>query len=477
MTTADLAQLDATAQAELVRRGDVHPKELVEAAISRIEALDPSLNALVFRDFDRARDQAARGTTGPFAGVPFLLKDLGPEQAGLPQYQGNRVLRDLDRRAQTDDALGAKFRSAGFITLGKTNVPEFGPHPTTQPTAFGSAHNPWNLEHTPGGSSGGTAAAVAAGLVPLAHGNDGGGSIRIPASFCGLVGLKPSRGRVPAPDQLSRYGVDFALTRTVRDAAALLDAVHGNEPGEMFTAPAPGRPYVEELRADPGKLRIGVIADPTVFAGAAALDPECVAAARKTAELLASLGHTVEEAWPAKLLDLEARRATGATWAAGGASSYNAFVAQIGREPEPDDVEPYTWARWQRAQTISLRDYLAAAVAQQEWALEVSSWWSDYDLLLTPTTGEPAPPIAEMEPDPDQPWRIDRRYARVATFTIPFNVTGHPAISLPLATSSAGLPIGLQLVADHFREDLLLRVAAQLEQAAPWADRRPPTHA
>ena len=477
MNANELATLDATAQAELVRRGHVHPKELVEAAIARLEEFDPKLNALVFRDFDRARDQAASATTGSLAGVPFLLKDLGPDQAGLPQYQGNRVLRELDRRADRDDALGAKFRAAGLITLGKTNVPEFGPHPTTQPDAFGPSRNPWNLDHTPGGSSGGSAAAVAAGLVPIAHGNDGGGSIRIPASFCGLVGLKPSRGRVPAPDQISRYGVDLGLTRTVRDTAALLDAVHDYVPGEMFTAPPPARPYVDEVGRDPGALRIGLLADPTVFDGAPELDPDCVAAARAAADLLASLGHRVEEAWPQKLLDLEARRATGATWAGGGASTRNAFIAQVGREPDPDDVEPYTWARWQRAQTISLSDYLAAAVAQQAWAVEVSQWWNDYDLLLTPTTGEPAPTIEDMRPDPDEPWRIDRRYARIATFTIPFNVTGHPAISLPLATSGAGLPIGTQLVANHFREDVLLRVAAQLETAAPWADRRPGVHA
>jgi amidase len=478
VTTDEYAALDATAQADLVRRGDVHPKELVEAAIARLDAFDPTLNALVFRDFDRARHAAAgRLPDGPFAGVPFLLKDLGVDQAGLPQYQGNRVFRELDQRAAADDELGARFRRAGLITLGKTNVPEFGPHPTTQPTAFGPARNPWDLDRTPGGSSGGSAAAVAAGLVPIAHANDGGGSIRIPASFSGLVGLKPSRGRVSAPEQLSRYTAQLAVTRTVRDAAAILDAVHGDVPGQFLVAPPPAGRYVDELVAEPGRLRIGLLADSAVFDSAPPTDADCVAGARQTAALLESLGHQVEEAWPGALLDPGARRATGATWAGGGISEYNMFVARTGREPTEDDVEPFTWARWQRARTISLGEYLKAANAQQEWALDIVQWWTEFDLLLTPTTGESAPTIAEMHPDPDQPWRIDKRYARIAVFTMPFNVTGQPAISLPLATSPSGLPVGVQLVAAPFREDVLLRTAAQLEQAAPWADRRPLVHA
>src|SRR6059058_775650 len=363
MSTDDYADLDATAQAELVRRGDVHPKELVEAAITRLDAFDPTLNALVFRDFDRARQTAAGPTkNAPFAGVPFLLKDLGVDQEGLPQYEGNRVFRDLDQRAAADDELGARFRRAGLITLGKTNVPEFGPHPTTQPDAFGPTRNPWDLERTPGGSSGGSAAAVAAGLVPIAHANDGGGSIRIPASFSGLVGLKPSRGRVGAPEQISRYTAQLAVTRTVRDAAAILDAVHGDVPGQLLVAPPPAGRYVDELTVDPGRLRIGLLADSAVFDGAPPTDPECVAGARATATVLESLGHHVEDAWPRTLLDMQARRATGATWAGGGINEHNMFVARTGREPTEEDVEPFTWARWQRAQTISLRDYLKASI-------------------------------------------------------------------------------------------------------------------
>src|SRR5437763_396487 len=367
----EYAGLDATSQAELVRRGEVHPKELIEAAIARVEQFDPTLNALVFRDFDRARQVAAGPINGgPFAGVPFLLKDLGVDQEGLPQYEGNRVFRELDQRAVADDELGARFRRAGLITLGKTNVPEFGPHPTTQPDAFGPTRNPWDLERTPGGSSGGSAAAVAAGLVPVAHANDGGGSIRIPASFTGLVGLKPSRGRVSAPTQLSRYTAQLAVTRTVRDTAAILDALHGDIPGQFLVAPPPAGRYVDELGADPGRLRIGVLADSGVFDGAPPTEPDCVAGARQTAALLESLGHHVEDAWPRQLLDVQARRATGATWAGGGINEHNMFVARTGREPAEEDVAPFTWARWPRAQTISLRDYLAASDAQQAWALD-----------------------------------------------------------------------------------------------------------
>lgn len=473
----EITGLDATAQAELVRRGEVSAGELVEVAIARAEALDRELNFLVYADFDRARDEAGSATPGPLGGVPFLLKDLGPNQKGFPQYQGNRVLRRLDVRAGTDHPLGARFRRAGLVTLGKTSVPEFGPHPTTQPEAFGPTRNPWAPQRTPGGSSGGSAAAVAAGVVPVAHGNDGGGSIRIPASFCGLVGLKPSRGRVTAPEQVSRYGVDLALTRTVRDAAVVLDVVHGTLPGELFHAPPPGGAYVEELTRPPGRLRVGIIDDASRFEGSSPTHPECSKAARRAGELLESLGHHVEEAWPPSLLDFEARRATGAIWAAGSARTLGEFAALIGREPTADDVEPYTWASWQRATKISLRDYTAAAVAQQHWAVQVSHWWSGYDLLVTPTTGEPAPTVDEMIPDPQRPWGIDRRYAAIAAFTMPFNVTGHPAVSLPLATTSDGLPVGVQLVAGHFREDLLLRVAAQLEEAAPWVARRPPAAA
>lgn len=490
----DLAGLDATAQAELVRRGQVHPKELVEAAITRIEALNPILNAVIAPLFDHGRAVVSNsgslqlGTeTGspPFPGVPFLLKDLGTNQKGLPQYSGNRVLRELDWRSPSDTPLGARFAAAGLVTLGKTNVPEFGPHPTTQPAAFGPTRNPWAIDRTPGGSSGGSSAAVAAGMVPVAHANDGGGSIRIPASWCGLVGLKPTRGRMPSPDQISRYGVELAVTRSVRDAAALLDATHGSTQGELFAGPRPVRAYVEEVGTDPGRLRIGLLTD----GGGIHVHPDCMAAAERTARLLESLGHHVEMAAPALLFDEEARMATRDTWSAGGVASCAAFADKIGRPPTAEDVEPYTWARWQRAGQISLERYLVASTAQQQWAVSVSAWWrgaegaetdrrSDrFDLLLTPTTGEPAPLISEIDPDPSRPWSIDRRYGGIARFTMPFNVSGHPAITLPLHVTEDGLPVGSQLVADHYREDILLAVAGQLEAAAPWFGHRPGVHA
>src|SRR6059058_3946701 len=281
MSTDDYADLDATAQAELVRRGDVHPKELVEAAITRLDAFDPTLNALVFRDFDRARQTAASATqAGPFTGVPFLLKDLGVDQAGLPQYEGNRVFRDLDQRAPADDELGARFRRAGLVTLGKTNVPEFGPHPTTQPEAFGPTRNPWDLDRTPGGSSGGSAAAVAAGMVPLAHGADGGGSIRIPAACCGLVGLKATRHRISRGPDVGEHWLSIGgvLTRTVADTAAALDAIEGYECGDPAWLESPAESFARAADRDPGRLRIALTLDPPMDTE---VHPECARATRE----------------------------------------------------------------------------------------------------------------------------------------------------------------------------------------------------
>jgi amidase len=344
----DLAELDAWEQAARVRRGEVTPAELVEEAIARIERIDPKIHALVSPLFDEAR-AAARAPLpdGPFHGVPFLMKDLGATQQGQPYYAGNRALRDARYRAPHDTYLGARFRRAGLIALGKTNTPEFGLQSTTQPLAFGPTRNPWDLERSSGGSSGGSAAAVAAGLVPVAHANDGAGSIRIPAAWCGVVGLKPSRGRVPVePTSIGRSFAGFGITRSVRDAAALLDAVHGHEPGDLYRVPPPQRPYADELGADPGSLRVGLL----TRAPGAVVHDDCRAGAEAAAKLLESLGHRVE----------------------------------------PD---------------------------------------------------------------------------------------GPPALTLPLHQSPDGLPIGVQLVARVGREDLLFRVASQLEAARPWSGRRPPVHA
>jgi amidase len=469
----DFAAMDAVAQAELVRRRAVTPLELVDAAIARIERHNAALNAVITPLFEAAR-AAARSPAlpdGPLRGVPFLLKDLGAQQQGQPYYCGNKALRALGYRSPADTLLGARFRAAGLITLGKTNLPEFGPQPTTQPLAFGDTHNPWDLRRSPGGSSGGSSAAVAAGLVPLAHANDGGGSIRLPASWCGLVGLKPSRGRTaPPPRWVVRNGVEHVVARSVRDAALVLDLVHGSAPGDLYSLPPPARSYASEVGADPGRLRIGVL----TRAPFGDTHPECVAAAESAARMLASLGHRVEPAWPEALFDVEVPRQTGALWSVMTAKDLLELAQLIGRPVTADDVEPYTWATAERAKRYSGADYLLASEVQQLYALRVAAWWSTgYDLLLTPTAGEPPPWLDELRPDAADPLRIGARFGRIAAFTMPWNVTGQPAISLPLHMTPDGLPVGVQLVADMGREDVLLRIAAQVEAAAPWAGRRP----
>ena len=324
--SGDLARLDATAQAEMVRSGEASPLELVEAAIARTEALNPELNAVIHPLFDEARE-AAEGDLpdGPFRGVPFMLKDLGAALAGQPFHLGMRYLKDRDFRIPVDTYLGQRFRDAGFVTIGKTNTPELGILPTTEPQAYGPTRNPWDTGRSSGGSSGGSAAAVASGMVPVAHANDGGGSIRVPASECGLVGLKPTRQRTSEGpligDNMSGLTAELVVSRSVRDTAAILDAVHGPAPGDPYVAPRPARPYVEELTAYPGALRIGLVTDPIV---AEEPDPAVVAAAREAAALLESLGHTVEEVSLAGLESFDLIESFLVRWSAGQAATLEA---------------------------------------------------------------------------------------------------------------------------------------------------------
>lgn len=477
--TATLASMDATAQAELVRNGEASPTELVEAAIARVEQVNPELNAVIHEFFDEAREAAAGDLPdGPFRGVPLLLKDLGPALAGQPMHLGMQALKDADFRVPVDTYLAQRFRDAGFVTIGKTNVPELGILPTTESRAYGAAHNPWDTERTPGGSSGGSAAAVASGMVPLAHANDGGGSIRIPASICGLVGLKPTRQRVSegpiVGDNMSGLTVDLAVTRSVRDTAAVLDAIRGAAPGDPYVAPEPSRPYVEELGVT-GPMRIGVLEQPPVVGLES--HPECVAAVRAARELLASLGHEIEESAPmdaqlAETLDLEDSFMT--RWAAGQAASLAGLGMLIGRELGPDDVEPLTWALAEVGRERSAGRYLADVALHQTVTRAIAGWFeSGFDLLLTPTLAEPPVPLGTYDQSGDDPLDAFRRAVPAGAFTAIFNATGQPAISLPLHWNDDGLPIGIQLVAAYGREDLLIRIAAELEQAQPWGDRRP----
>ena len=367
------------------------------------------------------------------------------------------------------------------MILGRTNTPELGILPTTEPVAYGATHNPWDLDRSPGGSSGGSAAAVAAGIVAAAHANDGGGSIRIPASHCGLVGLKPTRGRVTmAPDFGDVMGGlvnELAVTHSVRDAAAILDAIQGPAPGDPYAAPALERPYLEEVGADPGRLRIGLMTTPP--GGQFEAHPECVAGAEGAAALLEELGHGVERSYPADLDDPSYIVNFLTRWTAGVDWNLKYWGAKIGREIGPDDVEPCTWALAEQGRTHAASDLLLAVEEAQAGSRRIASWWADdgFDLLLTPTCAEPPPRLGEHDAPPDNPLAPIVRATPFAIFTAGFNTTGQPAISLPLHMTGDGLPVGVQLVAAFGREDLLLRVAAQIEAARPWAERTPPVHA
>jgi len=479
MPDDNLAFLDATAQAELVRRGDVSPCELVDAAIARIERLNPTLNAVIHPLFEPARARAAAlsDRPSPFRGVPFLLKDFFGHTEGDPFHMGTRFLRDLGFRAPHDSYLAAKFRSAGFVFLGRTNTPELGILPTTEPDAYGPTRNPWDPERSTGGSSGGSAAAVASGMVPAAHANDGGGSIRIPASECGLVGLKPSRGRTSfGPDigePLGGLAVEGVVTRSVRDTAAILDAIAGPMPGDPYTAPPPARPFREEVGAAPGRLRIGVLT--RAPGGVVAVHPDCVAATEGAARLLESLGHGVETSHPDALDEIETGQHFATMFATHVAHLLDVLGPFVGRTLGAADVDAFSWALAEIGRTCSASQYLTTVDWLHGFTRRVASWWTaGYDLLLTPTLSEPPPPLGSfVAPDPIM---VGMRATAFACFTSPFNMTGQPALSLPLDWNADGLPVGVQLVAAYGREDLLLRVAAQLEQARPWAARRPRVH-
>jgi len=464
--------LDATEQADLVRRGEVSPQELVEAAIARIEAVNPDLDAVIRTRFGRAREEAA-GTLpdGPFRGVPILLKDLGCVVAGEVTAFGLGPLREL--AWPVTSYLAEHFRAAGFISLGRTNVPELGTSVTTEPRSFPPARNPWHPGHSTGGSSGGSAAAVASGMVAVAHASDGGGSIRIPASECGLVGLKPTRGRVsqgPLTGEAWAGGViDGVVTRSVRDAAGVLDVISAAMPGDPYYAPPLRRPLRQEAGADPGRLRIGVLDRP----GAEVYldDQQCRQAVAGAARLLEALGHQLEESTPAGMFDPEFARHFTTVIAADTEATFQAFERMLGRPIADDDIEPRNLAYRRAGRALGTVAYLNSRQRLGTWARRMARWWTGHDLLLTPTLGAPPPELGWFTAA--GPGQEGRRIASFIPYTAQFNMTGQPAISLPLHWTPEGLPVGVQLVAAYGREDLLIQVASQLEQAAPWAGRRP----
>jgi len=473
----ELAFLDATAQAELVRRGEVNAIELVEAAIERIERLNPAINAVITPMYEEARAAAAGELPdGPFKGVPFLLKDLLADYAGVRTCEGSAFL--LGRYVPDHDSeLVSRHKRAGLIVVGKTNTPEFGLVPTTEPHLFGPSRNPWDTGRTTGGSSGGSAAAVAAGIVPMAHGNDGGGSIRIPASCCGLFGLKPTRGRNPlgpdTGDMMSGLVMEHALTRSVRDSAALLDATSGPDTGDPYWAPPKERPFLHEAGADPGKLRVAFT---NVAATGAQVHQDCVSAVHEAAQLCSELGHEVEEAVP-EIDGAWVLPRFMTLYSAGCAAGIDYCAHYLNLIPTEDKFEPLTWAMYELGRKRTASDYLLALSDLQKLSRDIARFFTKYDILITPTLAEPPVPLGTFDSPVDDAMQGMRRAGAFAPFTPLFNITGQPAMSMPLFWNSEGLPIGTQFVGRFGDEATLFRLAAQLEEARPWAGRRPPTSA
>ncbi len=472
MAFAEYGNYDGLGLAELVKNRDVKPIELVDEAITRAEKLNPKLNFVVFKDYDRAR-QAAQGKLpqGPFSGVPFFLKDIFAFAEGMPTRQASRFMPVIPW--PHDSGLVARYRAAGLIFLGKTNVPEFGLVPTTESKLYGPARNPWNLEHSTGGSSGGSAAAVAARIVPLAHANDGGGSIRIPASCCGLVGLKPTRARMSyGPDfgdVLDGLANDHVVSRTVRDTAAALDATAGGVEGDPYWAPAAPPSYLALLAAKPKKLRI---AFSTKKLDGNPLHADCVAAIKEAAAHCERLGHIVEEAAP----DLNQPALIPAFltfWAANLASGIDYIAKMTGQTPSADKFEGLTWGLYEAGKKISASEYLHAKNQMQGAARNAAKFHQKHDVWLSSTLGLPPVKLGSFDMEERDPQKAFAPLIDYVPFTAMQNVTGQPAINLPLYWNDQGLPIGTHFVGRYGDEATLLQLAAQLEQAAPWAQRRP----
>jgi len=473
----DVRMLDAVGMAELVHHGDATPLELVADAIARIERINPTLNAVTRPLFDEARRAAAQvPRDAPLAGVPFLLKDLVAEQAGVPLTEGSDFLGD-DLVPERDSELVTRFRRAGLVVLGITNTPEFGILCTTEPRRFGACRNPWDIGLSTGGSSGGSAAAVASRMVPAAHANDGGGSIRIPASCCGLFGLKPTRGRTSlAPvygDLFTGLVTEHVVTVSVRDSAAILDAVAGSAPGDPFVIAPPEQPYLTEVGAPCRRLRIGFS---TRAPGGREVQADSVDAIIRAVELLEQLNHEVEEAAPN--FDAAAMgRAFAVLWSAGVAWTLDHWGRRLGRQAREADVEPLTWELASRGQAASAADYLMAVEDLQSESRAIAAFFESHDLWLTPTLAEPPLRLGELasrEGDVSAPLR---RMGRFSPFTHLANLTGRPAMSVPLHWNPEGIPIGVHFMGALGAEATLFRLAGQLEEACGWAGRLPPVHA
>jgi amidase len=476
MAFREYTQFDGIGLAELVRRREITAVELVDEAISIAQRRNPDLKAIVFEMFDIAREGARKSDAdagdAPFRGVPFALKDLMGNHVGVPTTCGSRFLAGIP--ANHDSELVVRFRRAGLLAIGKTACSEFGLIPTSESDLHGACGNPWNLEHSAGGSSGGSAAAVAAGIVPVAHASDGGGSIRIPASCCGLVGMKPTRARnTLAPligDVMNGFVIEHAVSRTVRDSAALLDCTHGPGVGDPYVAPPPARPYLEEVSTAPGRLRIAAWSKSV---NGDAIDPDCQQAAEEAAALCEELGHDVDVAMPP--FDVEMMTNAFLTiWAAGATATIDLLQLSSGRAPAAEFFEPLTWALYERGRKTSASDYQKAVALTQLAGRQIGAFFESYDAWLSPTLARP--PMRNGTLDRNET-DLDKAFAPIldyATFTPVFNATGQPAVSLPLHRTAAGLPVGVQFAGRFGEEGLLYRLAGQIEAARPWIQHRPP---
>jgi amidase len=459
----------------LVRSGELSSRELVEASLARIDEVDGRVNAFTFLDRDgalAAADAIGPSDERPFAGVPIAIKDLFTPVAGMVMSQGSELFGEYT--PDYDGHVVRRIREAGFVIVGKTSSPEFGIIPVTEPRRFGPTRNPWSLDRTPGGSSGGSAAAIAAGMVPIAHGSDGGGSIRIPSACCGLVGLKPSRGRISRGPDLgdSFLSTDGMLARNVEDAARSLDLLAGYEPGDATWAPDPPEPFANAIGRDPGKLRIGLVTRPPIQAE---IDPICMRAVRDAAELLSGLGHEVTEADPPWGRESDAHMLALFTvlYAAniGLGVAFGGMVS--GTEPSEDNVEKLTLQMFQRGLGQNSIEYLAAMSQLQRYTRELIEWQAQFDLLMTPALAQRPLEIGEIKADGDEPMAEFARTGLFTPFTAVFNVTGQPAISLPLFHGEDGMPAAVQFAAPPLGEAHLLTLAAQLEAETNWSERRP----
>jgi Asp-tRNA(Asn)/Glu-tRNA(Gln) amidotransferase A subunit family amidase len=469
---SEYSTYDATGLANLIARGEVSASDVLDAAIEAIERLNPELNAIIATFYNRARSVIEKGINRgrPFYGVPFALKDLDTHLAGTPLTNGSRLFENYV--SDGTSFLVARYEAAGLVLIGKTNTPELGISSATEPLFTGVTRNPWNVALSPAGSSGGSAAAVAARMLPAAHGNDGGGSIRAPASACGLVGLKPSRGRIShGPFYGQGWGglcEPHVVCRSIRDTAGLLDISQGYEPGDLYVLPTPLKSFREEIETEPGSLRIALC---TRFNDGPTTDPACVRAAENAARLCETLGHRVEIRCPPFSLEQYGRSNVIIT--AHISEQIKTRTRELGRPLREHDLEPLTWKALKMSENQTSIDYVEAQVAIHGLVRIIGRFFVPYDVLITPTLARPPLPTGTLRDQSDEYLVHRAKVRKFSSFTGIFNATGQPAISLPLGSTEDGLPVGVQFVAKSGREDILLRLASQIERAAPWSSRRP----